>query len=186
MILFFILPGIHRYPQALGHGGERVGGEGAAPVCREVEPRCESGVAEGLGSPRSVPERERPGTGLALSPRFSIQILAVSSGRGRWGVRLPPGRPGLPSRVQGPKGPSGLLPSSPGSLPWHEAGTRPGWASGAGPGVLLPVLSSGAGVRGVPWARAPRPLVAHAPGAQRRLTAAPGPAAPQTGSGRLA
>lgn len=48
------------------------------------------------------------------------------------------------------------------------------------------MLSSGAGARGVPWARAPRPLAAHAPGAQRRLTAAPGPAAPQTGSGRLA
>lgn len=47
-------------------------------------------------------------------------------------------------------------------------------------------LSSGAGARGVPWARAPQPLEAHAPGAHGCLTAAPGPAAPQTGSGRLA
>lgn len=101
-------------------------------------------------------------------------------------MRLPPGRSGLPSRVQGPKGPSGLLPSSPGSLPWHEVGTRPGWASGARLGVVLLVLSSGAGARGVPWARAPRSLADHAPWAQQRLTAALGPAAPQTGSGRLA
>lgn len=30
-----------------------------------------------------------------------------------------------------PTGPLGHLPSSLGQLPWHEAGTRPGWALGA-------------------------------------------------------
>lgn len=66
-----------------------------------------------------------------------------------------------------PKDPWGLLPSSPESLPWHEVGTRPGWASGAGLASFLLVLILGAQAPGVPWARAPRPPTAHAPLAHR-------------------
>lgn len=88
------------------------------------------------------------------------------------------------SRV--PTRPSGLLPSSLGLLPWHEVGTRPGWASGAG----LEVLPAGADFRS--WG--PRGSLGQGPpccrgsfssGTKAAFTAAAKPRAPQTGLGRL-
>lgn len=88
------------------------------------------------------------------------------------------------SRV--PAGPSGLLPSSLGLLPWHEVGTRPRWALGA----VLGVLPAGADFRS--WG--PRGSLGQGPpcccgsfssGTKAAFTAAAKPGAPQTGLGRL-
>lgn len=133
------------------HSPERGRGQGAR--VQGGRALCIRAGAETSGSPRSAPEEERSSvTNFALSPsRVSggKSWLCTQGGRpvgsawlrlpgaGRWvcegshradAVSLPVSR--------APKDPQGLLPSSPGLLPWHEVGTRPGWASGARLGVL--------------------------------------------------
>lgn len=85
-----------------------------------------------------------------------------------------------------PTGPSGLIPSSLGLLPWHEVGTRPGWASGA----VLGVLPAGAdfrswGLRGSLGQGPPCCRGSFSSGTKAAFTAAAKPGVPQTGLGRL-
>ena len=62
----------------------------------------------------------------------------LREGAGEQCVRDPTWRAQPPSPCPGPlQDPRGLLPSSPGQLPWHKAGTGLGWAQGRvgrGPG----------------------------------------------------
>lgn len=174
----------HRKLQQLVCGHFCARGEGAAtePRCGEVESETRKPVTLGSsqvcsrdGEIRSLCSKPQPG--------FSMQILAVSSRReaggqclaeaprsGWCGGGLLPVRCSPPPSVHGPSralGGSYLLPmdSSHGRV-----GTRPGWASGARLGILLASADLGAGAQGVPRARAPRPLTAHSPQAQRRLS----------------
>lgn len=160
-------------------------------VCKTREPvRLDSPqVYSRDGEVRSLCPKPRPGFSmqiLAGSPRRAAGGQCLAEAPWSWQVGrggLPPARHSLPPHVQGPSrtlGRSYLLPVDCSHGTKWAPGLGGPWGPGWGSSLLM--LISGAGARGVPWARAPRPLAAHSPQAQRKaFTAACKPRAPQTG-----
>lgn len=143
---------------------------------------------EGRGRPRSDSEMERLDVGLCPEPQpgFLHEILAVSSGVGGGGggeqcVRDPHPAGAASPRVQGLQDPGGLLPL-PRAAPWHSGHrARLGLAAWGQVGVLPSVLLQDLGPDGCPG---PGPPSSCGPfSGTKAATAAPKPAAPQTGLG---